>query len=199
MILCGSQIRTLPCIEHPLPRTDETIRLMAEQGVADVPTVVSYVYLFDQNQGGYFGSTSRRFTFGHDSNMEMVRKLHQAGVKLGVGTDLIYDSFHYMPESYIWEMKYLVEAGLTTIEALVAGTRSNAEILDMDDRLGTLEPGKLADVLVVNGEPDRNLDDLHNTDVVISDGHVVVENGKIVVPPHPRLHWLGSELEPRSD
>ena len=109
---------------------------MAERGVAAVPTVVSYVYLFDQNQGGYFGSTSRRFTFDHRSNLEMVRRLLEAGVKVGVGTDLIFDSYRYLPESYVWELKYLVSAGMSIQEALIAATRTNAEILDMDDRLG---------------------------------------------------------------
>jgi len=53
-----------------------------------------------------------------------------------------------------------VEAGWSVPEALIAATKINAEILDMDDRLGTLQTGKLADVLVVDGRPDENLDDL---------------------------------------
>ena len=48
-------------IEHPLPRTDETIRLMAEKGTESDPTLIPYMIIFRQN-GGYFGSTSRRFT-----------------------------------------------------------------------------------------------------------------------------------------
>ncbi|MEP7344625.1 MAG: amidohydrolase family protein, partial [Gemmatimonadaceae bacterium] len=50
-------------IEHPLPRTDETIRLMAQKGVEADPTVYVYTILFSLNGGGYFGSTSRRFMF----------------------------------------------------------------------------------------------------------------------------------------
>ena len=186
----------IDCIEHPLPRTEKTIRLMAERGVAAVPTAVSYVYLFDQNQGGYFGSTSRRFTFDHHSNLEMVRRLLEAGVKVGVGTDLIFDSYRYLPESYGWELKYLVSAGMTIPETLTAATRTNAEILDMDDRLGTLQPGKLADILVVDGSPDIDLDALARPHIVVKDGRVVVRDGKLAVPPHPELHWVSPERKP---
>jgi imidazolonepropionase-like amidohydrolase len=69
-------------------------------------------------------------------------------------------------------------------EALTAATKTNSEILDMDDRLGTLEPGKLADVLVVDGRPDENLDDLAKVDVVIRNGFTVVQGGKVAIPRH---------------
>lgn len=170
-------------IEHPLPRTNEVIQLMAQKGIASDPTLVPYQIIFDQ-WGGYYGSTSRRFTFSKEANLEMLRRLKKAGIKIGIGTDLILEWFRYMPEPYINEMKNFVAAGFTVPEVLRIATRSNAEILDMGDRLGTLEPGKLADVLVVAGKPDADLDDLKNVDVVIRDGNIVIENGKVVVPRH---------------
>jgi imidazolonepropionase-like amidohydrolase len=54
----------------------------------------------------------------------------------------------------------------------------------MDDKLGTIEPGKLADILVIDGKPDVNLDDLANTDLVIRDGYIVVKNGWVNIPRH---------------
>ena len=54
----------------------------------------------------------------------------------------------------------------------------------MDDRLGTLQAGKLADVLVVGGRPDENLDDLGKVDLVIRDGYRVVEGGHVTIPRH---------------
>lgn len=170
-------------IEHPLPRSDETIALMAKRGVAADPTLIPYIIIFDE-WGGYFGSTSRRFTFSKDANLEMLRRLRRAGIKCGVGTDLILHWYRYMPTPYITELKQIVAAGGTPEEALVAATKTNSEILDMDDRLGTLTPGKLADVLVVNGRPEENLDDLAKVDLVIRDGNVVVERGQVVVPRH---------------
>ncbi len=170
-------------IEHPLPRSEETIRLMAERGVASVPTLIPYIYIFDA-AGGYFGSTSRRFTFSKDENLDVVRRMREAGVTIGVGTDLVVDWFRFLPAPYITELEQFVAAGFTKSEALVAATRTSAEILDMADKLGTLEPGKLADVLVVDGRPDENLQDLANVHIVIRDGAIVVEEGRIFVPRH---------------
>ena len=170
-------------IEHPLPRSEETIQLMAKKGVAADPTLIPYQIIFEE-WGGYFGSTSRRFTFSKDANLEMLKRLHRAGVKCGIGTDLILHWYRYMPGPYIRELKNFVEAGWSVPEALVAATKTNAEILDMDDRLGTLQPGKLADVLIVEGKPDENLDDLAKVDMVIRDGFRVVERGRLAVARH---------------
>jgi imidazolonepropionase-like amidohydrolase len=173
----------IDCIEHPLPRTDDTIRAMVQKGVADVPTQIPYQIIFNL-EGGYFRSTSRRFGFSKEDNLEMVRRLRQAGVKMGVGTDLVVDWFRYLPNPYIAELKNFVAAGDTIPEALVRATRTSSEILDMDDKLGTLEAGKLADVIVVAGRPDQDLDDLAHVEVVIRDGEMVVSGGHVVVPPH---------------
>ena len=72
----------------------------------------------------------------------------------------------------------------------MAATRTNAELLAMDDKLGTLVPGKLADVLVVRGKPDVELTDLTKVEWVVRDGEIVVERGRAVLPnraplPHP--------------
>jgi imidazolonepropionase-like amidohydrolase len=170
-------------IEHPLPRTDESIQQMAEQGVAADPTLVPYVYIFDLS-GGYWGSTSRRFTFSKDDNVSMLRRLREAGVRSGVGTDLVFDWFRYLPSAYITELKSFVEAGYSIAQALSTATSVNAQLLDMGDRLGTIEVGKLADVLVVNGQPDRNLDDLANVVYVVRDGEVIVDQGRVFIARH---------------
>jgi imidazolonepropionase-like amidohydrolase len=170
-------------IEHPLPRSDETIQLMAKKGVAADPTLIPYQIIFEE-WGGYFGSTSRRFTFSKDANLEMLKRLRKAGIKCGVGTDLILHWYRYMPGPYIRELKNFMEAGWSAPEVLIAATKINAEILDMDDRLGTLQAGKLADVLVVDGRPDENLDDLAKVDLVLRDGYRVVEGGHVTIPRH---------------
>jgi len=170
-------------IEHILPRSDETIRMMAEAGTEAVPTLIPYIYIFDLS-GGYYGSTSRRFSFSKEENLDLLRRMREAGIKMGIGTDLVVDWFRYMPASYINEMRQFLAVGYTTEEVLVAATRVNAELLDMADKLGTLEPGKLADVLVVDGRPDRDVGDLANVDIVIRDGEVVVSGGQVVIPRH---------------
>lgn len=170
-------------IEHPLPRTEETIRLMAAQGTEADPTLVPYIIIFDQ-LGGYFGAPSRRFTFSKEANFQVLRRMRAAGLKLGVGTDLVANWFRYLPAPYLMELQQFVAAGSTVPEALQAATRINAELLDLGDRLGTLAPGKLADVLVVEGRPDENLEDLGRVDLVVRDGRLVVERGQVVIPRH---------------
>jgi imidazolonepropionase-like amidohydrolase len=157
---------------------------MAEKHVEADPTVYVYTILFNQLGGGYFGSTSRRFDFNDSLNLNVMRRMKAAGIKMGVGTDLVVDWYRYMPWPFINELKYFTAVGYTPSEALVAATKTNAELLDMDDKLGTLQVGKLADVLVVSGRPDERLDDLANVEVVIRDGYVVVEGGHVSIPKH---------------
>lgn len=170
-------------IEHPLPRTDETVRMMAEAGTESVPTLIPYIYIFDLS-GGYFGSTSRRFTFSKADNLDVLRRMREAGIKMGIGTDLVSDWFRYLPHAYISELRQFLSVGYTPEEVLIAATRTNAELLDMADKLGTLEPGKLADVLIVAGRPDREVGDLENVHAVVRDGEVVVMEGQVVIPRH---------------
>lgn len=171
------------CIEHPLPRSDRAIELMAKNGIASVPTLVPYRYI-NRLGGGYFGSTSRRFTLTEDSIMEMLKKMKKRGVKMGIGTDLVVDWIKYMPFAYIDELKSFIAVGYTNSEVLVAATKTSAEILRMADRLGTLEVGKLADIIVVDGKPDQNLDDLAKVERVFVNGRVTVADGRIQTEPH---------------
>lgn len=170
------------CIEHPLPRSDETIRLMAKQGTCAVVTLVAYQYI--GAMGGYFFSTSRRFTLNDTTTFAMARKLKDAGVKLGVGTDLFYGLYKSLPEPYIQELRNFVALGYSPAQALMAGTRTNAEILGMSDRIGTVEADKLADLIFLNGRPDENLEDLRKVDLVIQNGRVVVQDGRLLIPRH---------------
>ena len=180
-------------IEHLLPRTDAAINLMASQGTQAVPTITSAMRKIDQD-GGYYGEASRRFTVTKESIMETFRKMRRAGITMGVGLDM-GNAVAELPSTYIQELKYFVEGGYTVPEVLVAATRTNAEILDMDDKLGTIETGKLADIAVIDGNPDESLDDLANVDLVIRDGHVVIKDGRVNIAPHdpravmPENHW----------
>lgn len=174
-------------VEHPLPRSDRAIKLMTKNGTAAVPTLIPYIYIIDI-AGGYYGSTSRRFTLTKESNLNMLRRLREADIKIGVGTDLVMDWFRALPEPYIEELKQYVAVGYTISEALVAATKTNAEILDMGDKLGTIEAGKLADIIVIDGRPDANLDDLANVHLVVRNGRVVIEDGQVIIPRHkPKL------------
>ena len=170
-------------IEHPLPRTDATIALMARKKVGAIPTLQVYQNVFDQS-GGYYDSTSRRFSMNGQANFDLFKKMKAAGVVMGVGTDTIGGAHRTIPNMYIAELKWFVKAGYSIPAALQAATIINAKLLDMDDKLGTIEKGKLADIIVVDGKPDENLDDLQKIDVVIKDGRLWVRGGQVVIPRH---------------
>ncbi len=170
------------CVEHLQPRSEEAIRLMAEKGTESVPTIMTFMRSQDE-EGGEFGSPTNRYTVTRESMMELFRKQKRAGIKMGIGIDEGMDVISFST-IYIEELEFFVEGGYTIPEALIAATKTGAEILDMDDKLGTIEPGKLADVIVIDGRPDVNLGDLANTDMVIRDGYIVVKDGRIFVPRH---------------
>jgi imidazolonepropionase-like amidohydrolase len=92
--------------------------------------------------------------------------LHAAGVVFGVGTDV--DDYHD-------ELGRLAAAGVPPAEVLVAATRNGARALHREAELGTIEQGKLADVVLVRGAPWTDIADARNVAVVVQDGYVVVD------------------------
>ncbi|MDV6330843.1 amidohydrolase family protein [Asticcacaulis sp. 201] len=170
-------------IEHPLPRTDATIALMAKNHTASVPTLQVYQNVIDRN-GGFYGSTSRRFAMTSQDDFDLFKKMKAAGIVMGVGTDTIGDANKMVPNVYLAELKWFVKGGYSLSDTLKAATIVNARLLDMDDKIGSLEAGKLADILVVRGNPDQSLEDLQKVDLVFKDGILFVENGQVVTPRH---------------
>ena len=161
-------------IEHPFPRSDETIEAMVKRGIAAVPTLFPFVYIFEQ-RGGIFGTMSARFTSSPQKNLETVQRMKRAGVLIGVGTDMLGDLFEKLPNPYIDELTLLVKAGFTRLEALTAATSTGARILGLDDRLGQIKPGMLADIIAVRGRPDHNMTALRDIEYVLLNGKIVVE------------------------
>lgn len=99
------------------------------------------------------------------------RQFIEGGAYIGVGTDA--GSPLNMHTEAMWrEMSALVESGMTPMEVISAATKNNARILGLGDELGTIEPGKLADLIIVDGNPLRNIEVLDHVEVVIKDGVV---------------------------
>jgi imidazolonepropionase-like amidohydrolase len=91
----------------------------------------------------------------YDAKLDAVRRLHAAGVRLMAGSDSAWGRY---PAGRGWlEMDALTDAGLSNAEAIVAGTRASAEAIGVGDVAGTLAVGRPADILVVAGDPLRDL------------------------------------------
>ena len=116
---------------------------------------------------------SRKFPVVHEQHIEMVRAAHEAGIRIGVGTDIPFENEWRYPEDYYVELGFLKEAGLTDQEVLESATRVGAEILGIGDKLGTLEEGKLADILIIGADPRVDIQNLRDVRHVIADGRVV--------------------------
>lgn len=170
-------------IEHPLPRTDDTIRAMARHHTASVPTLQVYQNVLDRS-GGFYGATSRRFTLSAQADFDVFRKMKAAGIVMGIGTDTIGDANQLVPNVYLAELQWFIHGGYSPAETLRTATLTNAQILDMDDKLGSITAGKLADILVVDGRPDVDIEALRKVDKVFRDGILLVDAGQIVVPRH---------------
>jgi imidazolonepropionase-like amidohydrolase len=180
-------------IEHPLSISADTIKVMAEKKTALVPTLTAFYNPLTYGYpsagippGGFFFTMSRRFSMTHDGNVETVRRAKAAGIKVGVGTDIPFENERRYPGDYFVELKFLRDAGLSNKEILEAATRVGGEILAIPDKLGTLQKGKLADVLVVAGDPLLDIENLRKMRLVVADGRVVrdrIDNAPVPSEP----------------
>ena len=94
--------------------------------------------------------------------MERFRYAVRAGVKIGAGTDVIADLFD--------ELQMLTWGGMTAMQAIEAATRVNADILGKGDELGTVTPGKLADIIVVDADPLADIQNIRKVSWVMKAG-----------------------------
>jgi hypothetical protein len=118
--------------------------------------------------------------------LDMVKAMHSAGVRLLAGTGTAAHPFVWPGFSLHEELEWLVKAGLTPIEALQTATLNPARFLGQEKELGTIERGKLADLVLLDGNP---LEDIHNTQRIAA----VIANGRYF--PKPELQRMLSELE----
>ncbi len=104
--------------------------------------------------------------------MANVRRAARMGVKIALGTDSgAPGTIH--GASVPREMELLNEAGLNAMQTIVAATRHSAEALGLAESLGTIEAGKLADLIAVDGDPLRDISAIRNIRFVVKDGELV--------------------------
>jgi imidazolonepropionase-like amidohydrolase len=144
-------------------RVREMIRLIVDHEVFVSPTLA----VFERRVGDK--NASEIDVRGYEKMIEFVGMCHRAGATIVVG------SHTHAPHAetgwaYQRELELLVEAGLTPAEALVAATRNGARFFGAQDRLGSIEPGKLADLVFVDGDPTEDISTMRNIRHVLSDG-----------------------------
>ena len=106
--------------------------------------------------------------------MSWVRQMHQGGVRVALGTDAGAPGVVIGKAAHM-ELELLVKSGLSPLEAIIAGTRSAAEVIGRADNLGTIEPGKLADLIVMAGDSLADVYKSREVQLVIKDGTIVLD------------------------
>jgi imidazolonepropionase-like amidohydrolase len=152
-------------IEHGLELTDANIAQMLKQGTWYCPTMaVYYSHWDDPNTAA--GQRDRKRAEVHGTSLT---KAYKAGVKIVFGTDV--GGFSWT-EPIAQEFPYMVKFGMTPMDAIKAATSRAAELLEMENQLGVIAPGALADVVAVSGDPLKDVNALKDIQFVMKDGKV---------------------------
>src|SRR5690606_17655075 len=151
-------------IHHGAFIDEEALLGIREKGLYFVPTLrVSSQRNIEVKIAAGRPWEARKMAEAHDGHRAGVRQAHELGVKLACGTDLPGTPPWDLDDA-AWELVELVDCGLSEMEAIVVATRNSADAAGVLDKLGTLEPGKIADVVVVEGDPLSDISILFDRD-----------------------------------
>ena len=160
------------CIEHGVMLTQREIDLMAEKNVPLVSTLC--VSLGVANMEGLPSWMHEKAVACADNNRKTIEMARKAGIRIALGTD--FSNSPNTPYSQNGrEFEAMMRGGLTPMESIKAGTINAAHVMRMEDQIGSLEAGKLADVVIVDGNPLEDifcLTDAEHVKLVLKGGKV---------------------------
>jgi imidazolonepropionase-like amidohydrolase len=157
-------------IEHGTYMDDEAIELFKKHGTWYVPTITAGKSVADSaKMPGYYPDmvTPKALAVGPKIQSTFARA-YKAGVKIAFGTD----AGVFKHGSNWMEFGYMIEAGMPAMEAIKAATVNAADLLGMKDQLGSIEAGKLADIVAVDGDPLKDAKVFGKVVFVMKDGVV---------------------------
>ncbi|MFQ5649729.1 MAG: amidohydrolase family protein [bacterium] len=157
-------------IEHGTLMDDEAIELFKRHGAYYVPTISAGRWVVEKAKlEDYFPEQVRPKAAAIGPKIrETFAKAYRAGVKIAFGTDSGVSPHGENAR----EFQYMVEGGMPAMAAIQSATRVAAELLGIEDELGTLEAGKLADIIAVDGDPLREIAVMQRVVFVMKDGRV---------------------------
>jgi len=164
-------------LEHSVFTDDEAIAMMLERAITLVPTLVKRCdeTMALGTKSGRLPLFTTRMKSVQSSARETFKKLHKAGVKLALGTDTTVEP---LAGQNAQELSEYVTYGMSPLEALQTATKNAAEALGLGKDLGTIEPGKIADVIAVQGDPTKDIGLLksrENISLVMKAGRIYVD------------------------
>jgi len=141
-------------IEHGIFLDDECIEMMTKKRTRLIPTFAIVDAIVTKGRElGVMEVSVRKAESVQEAHIENFKKAFKAGVKCGLGSDYLSGPMSPHGESATELEIYVKKAGLTPMDAIVCATKMNAEVLGLEDDIGTLEEGKRADIIVVDGDP----------------------------------------------
>ncbi len=163
-------------IAHAVFLDEEAAILAKEQNVVVVPTLSIAQKLIEVGPNASIPEWGlRKIREVYETHIENIRRAHRLGVKLATGTDFLGGPFRHGENAL--ELKLFVEKlGMSPAEAIESATRIAAEAAGLNHAIGTLEPKKLADIVLVRRNPLDNIDvllDSNNIVIVIREGRII--------------------------
>ena len=157
-------------IEHGTYMSEETMELMKEYGAYLVPTITAGREVADKAKiENYYPEVVVPKALAIGPKIQGTFALaYKKGVPIAFGTDA--GVFEHGINGK--EFGYMVEAGMTAIEAILSATITNAKILEMENEIGTIEVGKIADIVAVDEDPTENIHTMENVVFVMKEGKV---------------------------
>jgi len=154
-------------VEHAPKMSDGTLELMAKKDIHWVPTIAVY-----QRIGNELGFPPVLIERGWTVSMceDLFRQGKALGLTMGIGTDYTGDWMDEYPLPYFKELDSFVALGFSPMETIISATKNGGIILGKEDRLGTIEAGKWADLQVVNANPLESFDVLGQAEIVMVGG-----------------------------
>jgi len=165
-------------IEHAYTIPDEVLRMMAQKGIYLVATDYPAEFYVDAFATSLTPEQKRQRLEGATqfakSNGERLMRAVRAGVKVAFGSDEYYNApGRTRGQSSLLTLQAYQEAGMSPLEVLRAATVNSAALLGWGDRIGSIEPGKLADIIAVDGDPLKDVKDLQRVRFVMKGGEVI--------------------------